>query len=263
MTSSADVVRSLARPGVRAGLVMDFDGVLAPIVGDPTASRLLDGTADVLARLARRLPVVALLSGRPVAFLSERAPVPGVHLLGSYGVERWQDGDVHLLPEVAGWQDAVASATARLHAQFDPAPGVHVEDKGLAVAVHWRGADDHAATGRTVDDVVAALAAETGLHREPGKLVMELRPPLGEDKGTALRRLAAEERLDVVAYAGDDRGDLPAFAAAAELGGHALVVHGVEIAPEVAAVEGTQFAGPDEFAAWLHELADALDTRTP
>jgi trehalose 6-phosphate phosphatase len=93
-------------------------------------------------------------------------------------------------------------------------------------------------------------------------MVVELRPPLGEDKGSALRRLVAEERLDVIAYAGDDRGDLPAFAAVTELGGHALVVHGPDIAPEVAAVAGTAFTSPEDFQAWLGTLADALDAPT-
>ncbi len=262
MTPSTDVVRSLTRPGVRAGLVMDFDGVLAPIVDDPAASRLLDGSAGLLARVAQRLPVVALLSGRPVAFLAERAPVPRAHQLGAYGVERWHDGAVHVLPAVEEWRAAVAAASARLHGLFDAVPGLHVEDKGLAVAVHWRNAPDQAAAERLVDDAVAPLAADSGLHREPGKMVVELRPPLGEDKGSALRRLVAEERLDVVAYAGDDRGDLPAFAAVTELGGHALVVHGPDIAPEVAAVDGTAFTGPEDFQAWLGTLADALDAPT-
>lgn len=63
----------------------------------------------------------------------------------------------------------------------------------------------------------------TGLRREPGKLVEELRPPVEEDKGTGLLRAIATAGVDVVAYAGDDRGDLPALAAVLASGGEALV----------------------------------------
>lgn len=237
---------------------MDFDGVLAPIVDDPGASRPLDGAVEVLAELAERLTLVALVSGRPAAFLADRAPAPGVHLFGAYGVEHWVDGAVQVLPAVERWRPVVQGARDRLTEALGDVPGIHLEDKGLAVAVHWRRAHDPAAAERLATAAVADVCADTGLHREPGKMVAELRPPVEEDKGTALRRLVADHRLDVVAYAGDDRGDLPAFAAVIELGGHPLVVHGPDVAPEVAAIAGTAFDGPVDVLAWLRELARAL-----
>ena len=261
MTDPLDVARALAAPGRRTGLVTDFDGVLAPIVDDPAASALLDGAAEVLTSLAGRLDVVALLSGRPVGFLAERAGLPGLLLLGSYGVESWEDGRARALPAVEEWRPAVARASERLHAEFDGADGIHVEDKGLAVAVHWRRAPDQAAAQALTTAVVDELAATLGLHREPGKAVQELRAPLAEDKGTALRRVVADHGLQHVAYAGDDRGDLPAFAAVQDLGGHALVVHSPEVAPEVAAVEGAVFDGPVAFLAWLRTLDEELRAR--
>ena len=256
--TARDTATALTAPGTRAGLVMDFDGVLSPITDDPASSRLLDGAHDVLAALAQRLELVALLSGRPAAFLAERVTVPGVRLLGSYGVERWQDGVVHVLPEVDRWRPVVQAARRDLEQAFAATAGLLVEDKGLAVAVHWRRADDPVAAQQRVSALVAEIAGRTGLHPEPGKMVLELRPPLRQDKGTALRRVVESADLDVVAYAGDDRGDLPAFAVVREVGGHALVVHGPDIAPEVAAVPGAvAFDGPPAFLAWLRRLADA------
>ena len=137
--------------------------------------------------------------------------------------------------------------------------GIRVEDKGLAVAVHWRQAADEPAARRLVQDAVAELIASTGLHREPGKLVEELRPPVHEDKGTAVRRLIEEAKLERFAYAGDDLGDVPALLAVAEIGGHALVVaHGAETSPEVTAAAHVVFDGVEGFAAWLRDLRDAL-----
>ncbi|GAB2920642.1 trehalose-phosphatase [Rhodococcus aerolatus] len=259
MTDRDDVRRALVADPGRAGLVLDFDGVLSPIVDDPASSTLPDGTAELLASLARRLGLVALLSGRPADFLAARAGVAGVVLLGSYGVQEHRDGATTLLPAVARWVPVVAGARAALEAGVAGLPGVLVEDKELAVAVHWRRSPDPGTAGRAVADLVAAVAGTTGLAVEPGKLVLELRPPVGEDKGTALRRLAAAHDLQVVAYAGDDRGDLPAFAAVAELGGHALVVEGPGTDPEVAAVAGPHLDGPDDVAGRLRELVAAVD----
>ena len=257
MTSRDAVLRALTT-STPAGLVMDFDGVLSPLVDDPASSTLLPGVDRVLERLAGRLGVVALLSGRPAAFLAERAAVPGVELYGSYGLERVGATGVEVLPGVERWTSAVHDASRALHEALDDAPGVTVEDKSLSVAAHWRRAPDRAAAERLVVATVERLAAGSGLRREPGKLVEELRAPVEHDKGTALRAILASHDLRTVAYAGDDRGDLPAFRVALGAGGHALVVGGVEVAPEVAAVPGTHFTGPDDFASWLHRLDDAL-----
>jgi trehalose 6-phosphate phosphatase len=237
---------------------MDFDGVLSPIVDDPAASRLIDGAAPALERLVAQLDVVALLSGRPVGFLAERASVPGLVLLGSYGLERRVNGATLVLPEVEPWLPKVAEAAQLLVEMFADTTGIHVERKSVAVAVHWRRANDPDSAGRRVMDAAARVAAQTGLQLEPGKLVQELRPPLSVDKGTALRRLISERQLSKVAYAGDDLGDLPAFAAVRAAGGFALVVHGAETAPEVSAVPGSHFDGPAEFVSWLVALNLAL-----
>ncbi len=186
------IIAALVERPDRAGLVMDFDGVLAPIVDDPATSRLLPATAELLADLAGHLGVVALLSGRPVSFLAERAGVDGVTLLGSYGVETRHGGRTQVLPEAERWRATVTEVSAELHDHFDPVDGVHVEDKGLAVAVHWRQAGDQDAAQRLVEAVVAAAATATGLHREPGKFVVELRSPVQQDKGTAIRRVVED-----------------------------------------------------------------------
>jgi len=261
MRTASDVILRLTSDPARCGLVMDFDGVLAPIVDDPSASALLPGAEDVLATLAEHLGVVGLLSGRPVSFLRERLSLNSVVLMGSYGVETWTDDGIHVLPAVAAFSDAVAEAEAELRRLFDsPAiPGIHVESKGLAVAVHWRRAADRAVAQRLVEAATTEIASRTGLRREPGKLVEELRPPVEEDKGTGLLRAIAAAGVDVVAYAGDDRGDLPAFAAVLASGGEALVVKGDDIAPEVAAVDGVQFDGPQAFLDWMKELAAQLE----
>ena len=257
-----EVIVSLVERPERAGLIMDFDGTLAAVVDDPGESRLVAGTAEVIADLAGAFAVVALVSGRPVQFLAERAEVPGVALLGAYGVETQRDGQRHVLPEVEPFRATVAQASAQLHRRFDGSPGtegIRVEDKGLAVAVHWRQATDEPVARHLVQDAIAELVASTGLHREPGKLVEELRPPVHEDKGTAVRRLIQQGALERVAYAGDDLGDVPALLAVTELGGHALVVaHGPETSPAVTAAAHVVFDGVEDFAAWLRALRDAL-----
>ena len=95
-------------------------------------------------------------------------------------------------------------------------PGTWIEDKGEALAVHTRRAAQPQAELDRLRGPLAELAGRTGLAVEPGRLVLELRPP-GADKGQALRDLAAERSAAAVLFCGDDLGDQPAFQAVREL----------------------------------------------
>ena len=247
-----------ADPG-RAGLVLDFDGVLAPIVADPTTSAMPDRVARSLARLASGLGLVAVISGRPVAFLEERVKAPGVPLLGSYGMEQSFDGARQIAPEAEHWLAPVREAAQRLRPIFAGSPGIRVEEKSVSVAVHWRQAPDHAAAADQVRQATERVSEELGLRLEPGKLVEELRPPIDVDKGSAISALlAAHGDLTAFAYAGDDLGDIPALRKARDAGGYALVIdHGQETDPRLLELADETFAGTEAFADWLGKLEQA------
>ena len=212
-------------------MFLDFDGTLAGIVADPRDARPLPGVPALLEELARRFALVAVISGRPTAFLADVLHAPdGVVLAGLYGLERALRG-----PEHAAWTGVIQAVVAEALAEAPP--GVYVEPKGLTVTLHWRQAPEQ-------EGWVLAFAerqhAERGLLVHEGRHERELRPPLDVDKGTVVRSLVAEHDaeqgteqgaeqgteagagawpLEHVAAFGDDIGDLPAFAAVGDLVG--------------------------------------------
>jgi trehalose 6-phosphate phosphatase len=253
----------------RTALLCDFDGTLAPIVTEPSAARPLEGAPALLARLAHRFAVVAVVSGRPAAFLADRMSVgtgPGsgpVALIGLYGMEAvGPDGTVRPDERVEPWLAVVAGTAARLS---ESAPdGVLVEAKGPAVAVHWRRAPDAGpwATTRTAEE-----AARSGLEVHPGRLSVELRPPLAIDKGTVVRQLT--EGCGAACFLGDDLGDLPAFAELARratedgLATVGVAVRDAETAPEVADAADLAVDGPEGALAVLEWLEAATGPGGP
>jgi trehalose 6-phosphate phosphatase len=198
-----------ARPG-KTLAAFDFDGTLAPIVDDPDDARAQDGAAAALAELARHVGKVAIITGRPAAVAVDYGGLSGIEglvVLGQYGRERWEN-DVLEAPEPP---PGVEEARRKLPRLLETAPeGVAIEDKGHALAVHTRRAAEPEVALERLRSIVAALAERTGLVVEPGRFVLELRPP-GMDKGAALRALAAELGSAAILYAGDDLGDLAAF----------------------------------------------------
>jgi trehalose 6-phosphate phosphatase len=194
----------LTREPDRAAFVTDFDGTLAPIVNDPARARALPTALDALGALARRLALVAVVSGRPVEFLREHVPLEPVVLVGQYGLETLAGAEVVVDPAAAPYLDAVAAAAAEAERAW---PDLLIERKGaVAFTVHWRTAPGSAPH----PDALAALAAGHGLELQPGRMACELRPPVPVDKGTAVERLLPGG-AESIAFAGDDRGDLSVF----------------------------------------------------
>jgi trehalose 6-phosphate phosphatase len=212
----------LDRPGGTV-IALDFDGTLAPIVPDPEQARAHPDAVAALAALAPKVASVAVVTGRPAAVAVRHggfAGVPGLErlvVLGHYGAERWDavTGTVSAPAPHPG----VAAVRAELPGLLDGVgawQGTWIEEKGRAVAVHTRRATDPQAAFDALRAPLTDLAARHGLIVEPGRMVLELRPP-GMDKGVALREYLAETGAASVLYAGDDLGDLPAFAAVEKL----------------------------------------------
>ena len=142
MSSRPNAIEALAASPATSALVLDFDGVLSPIVDDPTTSAMPRDVAVTLARLAGSLGLVAVMSGRPVDFLEDRVRVPGLPLLGSYGMEQSWDQERQVDPDAKDWLNQVRAAGQRLKDQLAGSPGIRVEEKSVSVAVHWRQAPD-------------------------------------------------------------------------------------------------------------------------
>ncbi|MFJ2651720.1 trehalose-phosphatase [Streptomyces sp. NPDC087420] len=256
----------LARPA-KAVVALDFDGTLADIVPDPEQARAHPRAVPALAALAPHVASIAVVTGRP-AEVAVRfggfAGVPGLeHLvvLGHYGAERWDaaTGTVSAPAPHPGVSAARAELPGLLDG-FAASRGTWIEEKGQAFAVHTRRATDPQAAFDTLRTPLAALATRHGLVLEPGRMVLELRPP-GVDKGVALTEYVHESGAETVLYAGDDLGDLPAYAAVDTLraNGHPglLVCSGTEV-PELSTRSDLTLPGPAAVADFLAALAQAV-----
>jgi trehalose 6-phosphate phosphatase len=186
----------------RSAILLDFDGTLAPIVPEPADARPLPGADDILRDLGNRAGMVAIVSGRPEAFVRSVLDVPKVEVVGLYGLEGAPPLGTGVLEEVAG-----------LAASEE---GTRLEDKRVSVSVHVRGAPDPDAAMERLWPKIADLADRTGLTAFEGKRVIELAPP-GSRKGGVVTQLATRAEPAAALYAGDDLEDREAFDALSRL----------------------------------------------
>ncbi|MGV9303983.1 trehalose-phosphatase [Nonomuraea sp. NPDC003727] len=251
-------IQAIVRDPDGAVIGLDFDGTLAPIVPDPRDARIHPDAPAVLVELGGLVGAVVIVTGRPAATVLEYGPglekVPGLVVLGHYGFERWEGGRVSAPPPPPG----VMRAKAELPRIVDRVEGVTIEDKQRAVAVHTRRAPDPAKALELLRDPLAKLAAAHSLVVEPGRMVLELRPP-GMDKGHALDLFLAERVARAVLFAGDDLGDLAAFGAvrASGLPGVTVCSGSAEVT-ELAERADLVVDGPDGVVALLADLVKAI-----
>lgn len=237
-----------------AVVALDFDGTLSPIVDDPASARPLDGIPEALGQLTAHYGEVAVISGRPLAFLEAWFPVSSqVSLFGLYGLETRRRGARADHPSSGVWRETIADVAERA-ARTGPA-GMHVEPKGLSLTLHYR---RHPEAAAAVEAWAREVAGPTGLRVRPAKMSVELHPPIDEDKGTVLATLAAGH-LGPVLFAGDDVGDLPAFAVLDELAATGRFVIRVAVDGAEAPVALTERAdllvgGPEDMAGLLADL---------
>lgn len=216
---SWDAVAGVLR-GRRPVVFCDFDGTLSEIVPVPGEAVLVEGLVPVLRRLAQCCPV-AVVSGRDLADVRDRVNLPGIWYAGSHGFEMDGPAGQHYEHEAAqGALPVLADAATSLRERLADVPGVLVEAKKFAVAVHYRNVEPD-----SVPTVLAAVRElgdrESRLRVTGGRKVVELRPDIDWDKGSALwwllERVSGDEEV-VPVYAGDDLTDEDAFAAIRDRG---------------------------------------------
>lgn len=242
------------RSGIgQTGVFLDFDGTLAPIVLDPSTSKTLPGVSNALTALAQKAALVAIVSGRPAAFLAERLPMSaGLHIHGLYGLQTFVDGEVRENPDAARWREVVdAGATT---AESELPRGMHVERKGASFVLHYRVQPN---LESTAEQWAAGFAERSGLDAQKGRLSIEIGPFSTTDKGKTVADLARGLRNACVI--GDDSGDLPMFQAAKRVLGDSAVnvlVASSETPARLRSAADHEVKGPAEVLELIELLAD-------
>jgi trehalose 6-phosphate phosphatase len=259
------VIERVAPAPNRAGVFVDFDGTLAAIVDDPERAVVVPGALDTFDRLAARLGLLAVVSGRPGAFLASRLEIAerhsGVRAFGLYGQEEVLASGVVRTTDRSSTERNALEATIVIARRA--APFARIEDKGDTVAFHFR---ERPGDRTALADAARQAAERFGLDIREGRMVYELVAPGAPDKGDVVRRLVAN--LDVGVAFGDDVGDIAAFEALDATAEHTgllavkIAVGGSETPVGLTDLADFTVSSPDEVAAVLTALADALEKRS-
>lgn len=250
-----------------SALLTDFDGTLSPVAPTPDGAVAAPGVPEVLAGLAERLSLVSIVTGRGIADVSQRVPVPGIVYVGNHGLE-WLEGTDHHVHPAGQAAEAVLGEALRdieqrlqAHVSLD---GVIMEDKTYSASIHYRLAPDPGAVRAVLAPIITEVASEYEFWVSDGKMVFELRPGEAVNKGSATRRLLTEHGIRSGVFLGDDVTDADAFRLLHELrrdDEYSTLTVGVltlDTAPQVIEASDFLLDGVDDVVAMLLELSALL-----
>jgi trehalose 6-phosphate phosphatase len=234
---TADPLAPLREAPERTALILDVDGTLAPIVARPELAEVPAATRAELERLVSAYLLVGCLSGRTGEEAARLVGVRGIRYVGNHGLELHPDAG-RFPHRMAAFRDSIA---------------LPVEDKSVTLSYHFREATDEQ-RAREELEAVATAAREAGLEPRWGRKVLEIRPAVAADKGTAVRVLLEESGASRGLYAGDDTTDVDAFRGLASAGldyGLCVAIGSNEAPVSLLAEADLVMNGPAEFAKLL------------
>jgi trehalose 6-phosphate phosphatase len=242
------LLRPLREDPANSAVLLDVDGVLAPIVQHPDDAHMPETTRRPLIDVAKRYGVVACVSGRRASDARRIVALGSIAYLGSHGSEVLLPGSTAptLDRELQGWTERVQRFASSSYDDELKRLRVRLEDKEAIAALHWRGVPDEEAAEAAVR-AVTEQAQEAGFTVHWGKKVVEIRPPVRIDKGAGIVHLLRDRELAAAVYVGDDMTDIDAFAGLDELREAGRVAH-------TAKVGVRSDEGPPE----LEQSADAM-----
>ena len=189
-------------------VLTDIDGVLAPIVSTPDMSEVPEELRDLLRRLSGKCRIVAGVSGRSAEDALQLVGLEELVYYGNHGFEILRDGEVEIVPEAAPYQEKIEELEDKAREELEPL-GAFVEEKGITASIHYRNASSE--VGERCKEFVKREGEQLGLRITVGRGVVEARPPIRADKGTATRKLVEEYEPQKALFIGDDTTDLDAF----------------------------------------------------
>jgi trehalose-phosphatase len=252
--------------GPRAGLVTDIDGTISPIAALPEEARVLPKAVQALDALRWQLRLVGVVSGRRAADARAMVGLDGLTYVGNHGYEMLTAAGPRLVPEAAPWLPRLASALQAVRRELAHPAGVVIEDKVATGALHYRLAPDPDQARCELLAILGRDGVRDGLRIEEGRRVINVLPPLGISKGSAVTSLAREYGLERIVYFGDDVTDTHAFTALRALRAQhlahtlAIGVLGQDTPPSVRELADTTVPSAHAVADVLSRLSEMLET---
>jgi trehalose 6-phosphate phosphatase len=253
------------------GLAFDIDGTLSPYVPAPQQARIYPGVVSLLEQ-AREYAHVAILTSRAVENAATMVNIDKLTYIGTYGAE-WSDGlpweyPVQVMPEAQAYIEPSRYLLDLVEEELSGLLEITLERKLLGGAIHYNHCPDPKRARQMILSVLEEPVRQANMHISEGEWTIEVKPPIPEEKGQAIRRLVQHFGLQGIVFAGDDIPDLSAFIEICQLRredvvGLSVLVQHAHIVPTLVEHADIVVQEVEGMVELLHKMVDVLRTLDP
>jgi trehalose 6-phosphate phosphatase len=198
-------------------IILDIDGTISEIAPTPKEAVVSTLMRSELIKLKERFDLLAIISGRSVNDAMSMVGIEDILYVGNHGLEYFFDGQYSVAEEVEKYLSQIKQSADQLNIELGDIEGILFEDKGICYSIHYRQCNDGELVRRKILKSLKNGSESKTLQISEGRKLVEIRPPLGFDKGVILNRIIEKYDLNKIIYLGDDITDVDAFKKLSEL----------------------------------------------
>lgn len=201
----------------KTAIITDIDGTISKIVPTPMEATVSQDMKKTIEKLLSKYPLTGIITGRSIENAFDMLEIKDLIYIGNHGLEYLKNGEIHIDSAVKKYIPLIKELTREIKTKLKDKNCILFQDKGLSFTVHYRLCDDAEEIRKIALDIISKLEESKQLKIAEGRKVIEIRPPIGHDKGTIIEKLILENNIKKIVYLGDDITDADAFSKLNEL----------------------------------------------
>ena len=198
-------------------VITDIDGTISEIVPTPSQAVVSQEIKNTMEKIADKFKFTGVMTGRSINNALEMVGSKKLIYIGNHGLEQYKNGNISVDPEVKEYIPLIKKLANDIKKQLGKYECILFQDKELSFTVHYRLCENGDKIRKKVLKVIKGIKESKSLKIAEGRKVIEIRPPVGHDKGTILQKFISDNKIKKIIYLGDDITDADAFIKLKEL----------------------------------------------
>lgn len=199
-------------------IITDVDGTISEIAPTPEEAEVSDSMNKLLTALNKKFKLVGVISGRSLSNVKDMVGVDGILYVGNHGLEYLKNGEKFIETEAEKYCQKMEELYKEIEKHhISKLEGLILENKKIGLCIHYRQCPSSEEAREKIRLALKEILNSDELKISSGRKIIEIKPPLIQDKGTILEKIAQEYNLKQIIYLGDDVTDYDAFTKLEEL----------------------------------------------
>ena len=193
-------------------VVTDIDGTISSIESLPHQAVITNNMKGILNNIQNKFKLLAIITGRLLQDALQMINIQGILYIGNHGMEYQRNNEIvtdkkalKYIPKIIDIYDELKNEPNMNQ------PGIILENKNTCISIHYRSTNNPQSVRKNILKTLKNIKTTEDLQIKEGKKIIELRPPIGNDKGNIINKIVENYNANKLIYLGDDITDVDAF----------------------------------------------------